>query len=246
MDWKAKFEDVKLDLKDKWEEFRGYVERNPKKVKKAAPIAAGLLIFLLGVMIIKVSQEVPEPPVAGERGHPLAALEPFSVPPAELARAKAEAEAKAEYRPAMEPTQAEVPQPEVSPAQLAAIDQPQVFHQPEPAKLGSEPNENKSAETTVVSFFQGIDRGDYGTAYRQLSAPWQDSLEYGRFARGYSSTDSIACTVEHVRDFGDGRVRVAVTLDTTEHGVTSRYVGTMLVVREGENWKLDRALQLRI
>ncbi len=246
MDFKTKMGSAGEALQGKWDQARTYVEEHPEKVRTAAPFAAIILFILLGTMIVRVSREVPQPPIVADRGHPLETFaEPVDNAPqfqdpvaASEPAPQPELEPESESEPAYTPPRREAIRPAAAPAAEPVPDRPAAWDDGQ--------NDEDRAGKVVETFFSSLNSRDYGTAYRQLSTPWQDSIRYENFANGYLLTDSIDCRVEHARDFGDGRVRVAVTLDTVENGRAAQYVGTMMLVREGVEWRIDRGLQLRI
>lgn len=238
MDLKAKIGSAGEALQGKWDDARTYVEQHPEKVRAAAPFAAIVLFILLGTMIVRVSREVPQPPIVADRGHPLETFaEPVDHSP-EFKDPVSQPAPVSDPEPAYQPPRRQEIRPAAAPVQEPVPDRP--------AAWNDQADDQHRAEKVVETFFSSLNSRDYGTAYRQLSTPWQDALRYETFANGYLLTDSIDCKVEHARDFGDGRVRVAVTLDTVENGRVAQYVGTMLLVNEGNEWRIDRGLQLRI
>lgn len=232
-------------MREKAIEAREYIEENPETIRRAMPLAAALLVFLGVGMLMRASHEVPRHAPELTRKHPLQAA---AVPAVTSAREHPMAAAPPEAEPAPEPVAEVKPEPRPEPKrEYRAATQPIAGPPaPEPASSTRESSSSEAARVALGQFFQSLNDRDYGAAYRGLSTPWRDAVAYQTFATGYSGTDSVDCQVEHVRDFPDGRVRVAVTLDVVEGGCRATYVGTYVMINEGGEWLLDRGLQLRI
>lgn len=247
MDFRAALDRIKEGVQNGVDAVRDYADDNPDTVRKVGPIATGLLIFLGALMVFRAYREVPREADPG-RGHPLAAVQEYDGQPA--AQPLPEATSERGHPLAAEETGPAPSEPVASQAEAYPEAAEQPTYQPAAAPVAAPSDalddSANDAGVALARFFHNLDEHNYGEAYRGLSADWQASLPYERFAYGYSATEALNCEVEHVRRFEDGRVRVAVTLDAVENGTRSRYVASYLMISEGGEWRLDRGLQLRI
>ncbi len=232
-------EKLKERVQDGTDALRDYTDRNPDFVRKVGPIATCLLLFIGTMMLFRAFREVPPQPEAS-RGHPLAALQEYdttpSIPPPERAHPLSASVSESVSEP--EPPVAQVVR------DVAPPDYERASATPEPARptLDSE----SEAKATVSRFFRSLNEKSYGDAYRSLSEGWKHDVPFQTFASGYRTTDAVACVVEHVREYEDGRMRVAATLDVIEGGFQARYVASYVLVREDGQWRFDRGYQLKI
>lgn len=104
---------------------------------------------------------------------------------------------------------------------------------PEPQPLTQGP------ESTVVHFYQSVNRGSLGLAYGRLSPEWQRELPYLSFEAGYLQTSAVDCKVIRSVPIGPGRTQVDVVLDVCERGRQVQYHGYYVVVDGAEGWLLD-------
>ncbi len=101
------------------------------------------------------------------------------------------------------------------------------------------------AELCVMAFYQAVARKDYAAGYAYLSAPWKAELSFDQFVDGYTRTLSLRTEIARVVELGDERYQVDVSMVADELGRDVPYIGSYVVVKEGDQWDMASGRLLR-
>lgn len=101
------------------------------------------------------------------------------------------------------------------------------------------------AELAVMAFYQAVARKDYAAGYSYLSSPWKAELSFDQFVDGYTRTLSLRTEIARVVELGEDRYQVDVSMIADELGRDVPYLGSYVVVKEGDQWDMASGRLLR-
>lgn len=101
------------------------------------------------------------------------------------------------------------------------------------------------AELAVMAFYQAVARKDYAAGYAYLSPPWKAELSFDQFVDGYTRTLALRTEIARVVQLGEDRYQIDVSMVADELGRDVPYLGSYVVVNEGDRWDMASGRLLR-
>lgn len=98
-----------------------------------------------------------------------------------------------------------------------------------------------AARSELLRYLDALAKSRYDDAYGRLSAGWQRELSAPSFREAFSGISDIRWAIGDQKLQSDGSADVTLVLAYLEDGRAKKFQGRFRLVREGEQWRIDRA-----